>query len=194
MSVYLSMAAFALVASITPGPVNLVALGSAAQYGLMPALRHVLGATLGFVLLLVLSGFGLHQLLDALPGLARAIQWAGVAFLLWMAWRLALDDGQLSARSQLRRPSLWYGALMQWLNPKAWVAALAGMSAYVADGDRALIWQFAGLYLVICYVSVGSWAYAGSHLRRYLQQPARVRQFNRLMALLLLGSAALLAV
>ncbi|KPC51349.1 LysE family translocator [Amantichitinum ursilacus] len=193
MSVYVSMAAFALVASITPGPVNLVALGSAAQFGFAPAMRHVLGATLGFVLLLVLTGLGLHQLLNAVPWLARSIQWAGVAFLLWMAWRLASDDGQLSTRTQQRQPSLWYGALMQWLNPKAWVAALAGMSAYVADGDRALIWQFAVLYLVICYVSVGAWAYAGSYLRSYLQQPARIRRFNRVMALLLVGSAALLA-
>nr|BFE96380.1 hypothetical protein GCM10020185_69160 [Pseudomonas brassicacearum subsp. brassicacearum] len=58
MSLILSMAAFALVASITPGPVNIVALSSGARYGFRATLRHVGGATLGFVLLLVLMGLG----------------------------------------------------------------------------------------------------------------------------------------
>ncbi|KAB0543471.1 LysE family translocator, partial [Pseudomonas palleroniana] len=49
MSLILSMAAFALVASITPGPVNIVALSSGARYGFRATLRHVGGATLGFV-------------------------------------------------------------------------------------------------------------------------------------------------
>ena len=54
MNLMISMAAFALVASITPGPVNIVALGAGAQYGFRASQRHVAGATLGFVLLLVL--------------------------------------------------------------------------------------------------------------------------------------------
>ena len=48
MSDVLSMSAFALAASITPGPVNVVALGAGAQYGLRAGMRHVTGATVGF--------------------------------------------------------------------------------------------------------------------------------------------------
>ena len=54
MSLLLSMAAFALASSISPGPVNIVALSAGAQFGLRPAMRHVSGATLGFTLLLLL--------------------------------------------------------------------------------------------------------------------------------------------
>ena len=56
MSLIISMATFALVASITPGPVNIVALSSGAQFGFRASQRHVAGATLGFVVLLVLMG------------------------------------------------------------------------------------------------------------------------------------------
>ena len=59
MSLIMSMAAFALAASITPGPVNIVALGSGARFGFRASQRHVAGATLGFVLLLVLMLAGL---------------------------------------------------------------------------------------------------------------------------------------
>lgn len=192
MSLIISMAAFALVASITPGPVNIVALSSGARYGFRASQRHVAGATLGFVLLLVLMGLGLHELLEIWPGLTQVVQWAGVAFLLFMAFKLASDNGQVNAKDSGRAPSMLYGALMQWLNPKAWLACVAGMGAFVANGEARLIWQFAAVYLVICYVSVGCWVYAGTFLRGYLNNPAGMRWFNRSMALLLAGSAAYL--
>lgn len=189
MSVFISMAAFALASSITPGPVNIVALSSGARFGFWPSMRHVLGATLGFTLLLVLIGFGLHETLRQWPFLTRAIQWAGVAFLLYMAVRLAADDGQLNVRQESARPSLLYGALMQWLNPKAWLASIAGMGVFVANGEARLIWQFSAIYCVVCYLSLGCWAYAGSFLSPYLRSAAGVRLFNRLMAALLVGCA-----
>ncbi|MFW6753138.1 LysE family translocator [Pseudomonas glycinae] len=189
MSLIVSMAAFALAASITPGPVNIVALSSGAQFGFRASQRHVAGATLGFVLLLVLMGLGLHEVLKLWPSLTRVVQLAGVAFLLFMAWKLATDDGQLSAGESKRAPSMLYGAVMQWLNPKAWLACVAGMGAFVADGEARLVWQFAAVYLVICYLSVGCWAYAGTFLRGYLGNPAGMRLFNRVMASLLAVSA-----
>ena len=192
MSILVSMAAFALASSISPGPVNVVALSSGAQYGFRASMRHVTGATVGFTLLLVLTGLGLHELLLRLPFLTDAIQMAGVAFLLCMAWKLAVDDGRLQADEHGKGPSLLNGAAMQWLNPKAWLASVAGMGAFAADGDALLVWQFAVVYFVICYVSIACWAYAGAFLRHYLGEPARMRLFNRVMAFLLAVSAAYL--
>ncbi|SIT41970.1 Lysine exporter protein (LYSE/YGGA) [Paraburkholderia ribeironis] len=189
MTVLLSMAAFALASSISPGPVNVVALSAGAQHGLAASMRHVTGATVGFTVLLLLIGLGLHELLARLPSLIDVVKWAGVGFLLYMACKLAIDDGQLGADKPARGPSFAYGAAMQWLNPKAWLASLAGMGAYAANGDSALLWQFTALYFVICYLSIGSWAYAGTFLRRHLQNPRRIRLFNRVMAALLAASA-----
>ena len=97
MSIFISMAAFALAASISPGPVNIVALSAGARYGLRASLRHVGGATIGFTALLVLVGLGLHELLLHWRWLTSAIQLAGVAFLLYMACKLALDGSAKKA-------------------------------------------------------------------------------------------------
>ncbi|AJC15799.1 LysE family translocator [Pandoraea sputorum] len=191
MTVFYSMAAFALAASITPGPVNVVALGSGARYGLMPSLRHVTGATVGFVALLVAVGFGVYELLQRVPVLLHAIQWFGVAFLLYMAYKLAVDNGELGDANTQRGPTLSHGAVMQWLNPKAWLAALAGMGAYTG-GNPTRIWQFAAIYFVVCWLSVGCWAAAGAMLRHHMRDPKRVRRLNRVMAALLAGSAVYL--
>jgi threonine/homoserine/homoserine lactone efflux protein len=189
MDPYLSMAAFALASSITPGPVNLVALNCGARFGFRASARHITGATVGVTLLLLLIGLGLYELLERAPILMRGIQWGGVAFLLYMAWRLAVDDGRLEPAAAGNGPSLLDGALMQWLNPKAWLASVAGMGLFAANGDVLRVWLFAGLYFVICYGSIACWAGAGAFLSRYLQAPGRVRWLNRTMALLLAGSA-----
>ncbi len=77
MSLLLSMAGFALAMSISPGPVNLVALSAGAQYGFRASLRHVVGATLGFILLLLLMGLGLGAALSHWP--VRSVASAGEA-------------------------------------------------------------------------------------------------------------------
>ncbi|HDS1738074.1 LysE family translocator [Pseudomonas sp. BP8] len=191
MSLSLSMAAFALAASISPGPVNMVALGSGARHGLRASLKHAAGATLGFCLLLVIVGLGLHELLLRWPLIGRLLHWGGVLFLLYMAWRLAADDGELGSERQRPAPTAWHGAAMQWLNPKAWLAAVAGVGAYTG-GEQQLLWLFTWIYGPICFVSIASWAWAGSVIRQYLGNPRHMRWFNRTLAGLLVASALFL--
>lgn len=192
MSLIMSMAAFALATSITPGPVNVVALGSGARFGFAASQKHVAGAALGFTLLLVLIGLGLHEVLARWPILTQGIQWGGVVFLLYMAYKLTMDDGRLDAQDAAVAPSMLYGAIMQWLNPKAWLACVAGMGLFAADGDAVRVWQLAAVYLVICYLSVACWSYVGTFFRRYLSNARGMRLFNRAMALLLVISVAYL--
>ena len=78
---------------------------------------------------------------------------------------------------------------MQWLNPTAWLAAVAGMGAFVSGGEATLIWAFALIYFVVCYLSVACWAYTGAFLSRYLHSTRRIRLFNRGMAAMLAGCA-----
>ncbi|PVZ20192.1 MULTISPECIES: LysE family translocator [unclassified Pseudomonas] len=189
MHLDLSMAGFALATSITPGPVNLVALASAGQHGLRPALRHVTGATLGFIVLLVASGAGLLAVMGTQQGVAQALRIGGVAYLLWLAWGLARDRGDIG-EAKGGRPSYWRGALMQWLNPKAWLACAAGVAAF-ADGAQGIA-RFAAIYLVVCWLSLACWAWAGAVLQRRLGDARRWRLFNRLMAALLAASAGYL--
>ena len=101
------------------------------------------------------------------------------------------DDGRLgSAETPGRRPSLFAGAALQWLNPKAWLAAVSGIAVYAADASAGTVWRFAAIYFVVCWTSVAAWAGAGGLVRRTLREPRRLRLFNRAMALLLAAGAA----
>lgn len=188
LSLFLSMSAFALASSITPGPVNILSLSAGVQHGFRSTMRHVTGATVGFTLLLLLIGLGMHELLQTQPRLIQLIRWFGVAFLLYMAVQLAKDSGELSDAGN-NKPLFLHGALMQWLNPKAWLASIAGMGAYATDGDVRLVLQFSAIYFVVCYASLALWAYAGALLHNHFTEPRHLRLFNRTMATLLTASA-----
>ncbi|MBN7822132.1 LysE family translocator [Bowmanella yangjiangensis] len=181
----LSMGAFALAASISPGPVNLVCLSSGTRYPVAQGLIFVTGATLGFVLLFLAIGLGLYSAMQLVAGLDNLLRWLGAVFLLYLSLQLMRDNGRLSDDRKLSAPGFFTGALMQWLNPKAWLASASGIAAYTNGQD---IWQvavFAGLYLPICWLSLSCWVYAGAYLQRHVHRPLTMIIINRTLALLL---------
>lgn len=192
LSLILPMSAFALVASISPGPVNIVGLSSGARYPLSKGLVFITGATLGFVILFLAIGYGLSALLVTFPNFEKWLTWAGIAFLLYLSYRLVRDDGKINAEAIVKVPGFFTGFLMQWLNPKAWIASAASIGAYTNNGDIAQVWLFAGLYLPICWLSLSCWVYAGAFMRQKVQQPKTLRTINRVLAVLLAGSCILL--
>lgn len=188
LSLILPMAAFALAASISPGPVNLMCLSSGTRYPLSRGLIFVTGATLGFIALFVTIGLGLYSVLALVPGFNAGLRWAGVAFLLYLSVQLFRDNGQLPQDEIHRAPGFATGAVMQWLNPKAWLASASGIGAYTSGNNLGEIILFAALYLPICWLSLSCWVYAGVFLRRYIQRPIVLITLNRALAVLLAGS------
>jgi threonine/homoserine/homoserine lactone efflux protein len=125
--------------------------------------------------------------------LTQGLRWAGSAFLLSMAWRLAGDRGSVGAdagadASTSRRPSMLAGAAMQWLNPKAWLATLSGTAVY----GIAQVGQFAAIYFGVCFASIAAWAVAGGTLTTRLVDGRTLRRFNIAMAALLAASAVVM--
>ncbi|REC95176.1 LysE family translocator [Kushneria indalinina] len=182
-----SMAAFALAASLTPGPVNIVALSTGLNHGFRRSLRHITGASVGFTLLLVLVGVGLQSLFLHVPLAGELLRWAGVAFLLYMAAMLVRASGKEVNATPVAAPSFYQGALMQWLNPKAWVASAAAVSAYTRDGVQMV--ALTAIFFILCYASISAWAAMGHWLGARLTQPRHLRRLNRAMAALLVASA-----
>ncbi|WP_404419255.1 LysE family translocator [Marinospirillum sp.] len=191
-SLLLSMSIFALAASISPGPVNLVGLSSGTRYPLGKGLIFITGATLGFIALFLAVGLGLYSLMLQFPLLQEALGWAGVAFLLYLSLRLAMDSGQLPEEGDQLAPGFLTGILMQALNPKAWLAAASGIGVYTSGQSWEQLLVFAALYLPICWLSLASWVYAGAFLRRNIQKPRNLVRLNRFLAALLASTCVYL--
>jgi threonine/homoserine/homoserine lactone efflux protein len=194
ISLILPMTAFALAASISPGPVNLVCLSSGIRYPFSRGLIFVTGATLGFIVLFLTIGLGLFSALMVVPEFNIILRGAGVAFLLYLSVQLYRNDGRLPGHENHNAPGFITGAVMQWFNPKAWLASASGIGAYTSGHDFYEVIIFATLYLPICWLSLSCWVYAGAFLRRYIQRPRVLVIFNRVLALLLAASCIYLLI
>jgi threonine/homoserine/homoserine lactone efflux protein len=121
---------------------------------------------------------------------------AGAAFLCYLAWKLWQADGTATEGSIAAPPAFWEGVAAQWVNPKAWIVAIAGIAAYAVPGElyTASVIAMGAIFLVVCFPSVGAWAVIGAAARNLLRSPPAIRRFNRSMALLLLASVGTLFV
>lgn len=189
----LALVMFVCVASLTPGPNNIMLMASGVNYGFRRTLPHMAGVTLGFMLMLAIVGAGLGQVFLAVPGAHLALSVVSIVYLLWLAWKLAraraVEDGQGSGAG--RPMSFMQAAAFQWVNPKAWVFALSVCGAYL--DPKAFSASFIAVLAVCGLVSVpcvALWAGFGAALSRFLAHPLWVRVFNLVMAGLLVLSLA----
>ncbi|KPP84304.1 MAG: putative threonine efflux protein [Rhodobacteraceae bacterium HLUCCO07] len=180
---------FALVSSITPGPNNLMLMASGANFGFRRSIPHMLGIGIGFVVMVFLVGAGLIQVFDAFPISYTLLRIGSVCYLLWLAWRIANaappEDGADPGAHPL---SFLQAALFQWVNPKAWTMALTAVTLYAPDRSMAAIALVALIFGAVNLPSVSTWTILGQQMRRILTNPARLRAFNRAMALLLVAT------
>ncbi len=194
----LALTVFALVGSFTPGPNNTIATVTGANFGLRAALPHVFGVPFGFATMLLAAAGGVAAVLIASPLASQALKWAGVAYLLWLAWVLARsnDRGLVQPTGPFKLPlSFVQSAVFQYLNPKAWMLAVATAGTFFA-GERPLL-RGALASLVFGVAALGSimlWASVGAALRGWLSRGRRLRFFNAAMGFLLATTAVWMAV
>ncbi len=182
------LATFAFVTSITPGPNNLMLLSSGANYGFRRSLPHMAGITLGHVFMTVLVGVGVLELFEIWPWLFQLMMLLSIAYLLYLAWRIATASAPEASDASGRPLTFLQAALFQWVNPKAWAMSLTAVTVYTEQRSFSQVLVVAGCFGLVNLPSVSAWAAAGQQLRRWLLLPGRLRVFNIVMAVLLVAS------
>jgi threonine/homoserine/homoserine lactone efflux protein len=183
--------------SFSPGPNTTLSAAIAANLGLRRALRFCLAVPAGWTLLMLACGLGLGTVVTGMPALRTGVQLAGGAYLVWLAWKLA--GSRRLAEAEARRLDVGFaeGMGLQFLNIKAWMLALTLSAGWVVNaagqpatnpGQRLAI--ICALMAAFAFTSNFAYALAGSLLRGWLAQGARLLWFNRALALVLLATAA----
>ncbi|WP_298825523.1 LysE family transporter [uncultured Piscinibacter sp.] len=191
-----ALMSFATAMSFTPGPNTTLSTALGANLGLRRALPFIVAVPAGWTLLMLLCGLGLAALVLAAPALRLAVKFGGIAYLVWLAWKLTgvrrlgeADPAQLAV-------GFWQGVGLQFLNIKAWMLALALAAGWVTSAGSLPSTNPGERLAIVCVVMVGfaftsNFAYAlvGSLLRSWLARGRRLVVFNRVMAAVLLATA-----
>ena len=189
LDTFLALVLFAFTTSITPGPNNMMLFASGVNFGFRRTIPHMFGIGVGFFSLLIGVGLGLGALLHTVPVVYTVLKFAGGAYLVWIAWKIASSRSISEGKSAVRPMSFFSAAAFQWVNPKAWVMAVTAMATYTNPelylGSVLLV----GLaFAAVNVPSVSTWAGFGSALREWLSDPVRLKWFNISMAVLLVAS------
>lgn len=189
METLLPLLGFAVATSVTPGPNVLMVAAAAANHGVRATVPHMLGITLGFAAMLLIVGLGLAGPFAAWPLLHTVLKWGGAAWLLVLAWKIARAGAPGEGPS---RPPLGFvgAALFQWVNPKAWMIAIAAIPAFTTpSGDLlAETLRISAAFALVCFPCTAVWAGLGAGAGRVLGTPAALRAFNFAMAALMVAS------
>ena len=189
-SLLIAFVMFAVVMFFTPGPNNIMLLSSGLTYGFRPTIPHIMGITFGFAFMVGAVGLGLGTIFIAYPVLQTILKYAGVAYLVYLAWAIAMSEPVKPDQDNRRGPMTFWGAAMfQWVNAKGWVMVIGTITAYAAIA--AYPWNIliqVSLSLILGALSCTAWALFGSSLRPILTSHRAVRAFNIVMAVLLLAS------
>ncbi|MCF3642255.1 LysE family translocator [Rhizobium sp. TRM95111] len=164
----------------------------AAGEGRKPGLATVAGVALGLALLGLAAAVGLAELISQSRPVYEVLRWAGVLFLLYLAfdaWRdAALDDAprDRSSLSYFRR-----GLVTNLLNPKAALFFITVLPAFVDPAGPLLTQNVA---LVAVYVAVATAVHAAivvlaAAFEPILTDPERERRVRRVLSLLLAAVA-----
>ncbi len=187
---FLSLILFVVAGAGTPGPNNTIVMASGAAFGFRRTVAAIAGINIGFPVMIVLVGLGLGGALTQWPFLLDLIRPLGVAYLLWLAWKIAAGPTDLKARREGRPPGFVQMALFQFVNPKAWTLALAALSTFTGFWDSFLlevlvIAGIAGLFGAPC---TAAWTLLGVGAGQLISRPQHMRIFNLVMASLLVVS------
>ncbi|MBW9055316.1 LysE family translocator [Rhizobium mesosinicum] len=189
LDTFLALLLFAFTTSITPGPNNMMLFASGVNFGFRRTIPHMFGIGAGFLSLLLGVGLGLCALLHTMPVVYTALKFAGGAYLVWIAWKIATSRSLSEGKSGAKPISFLGAAAFQWVNPKAWVMAVTAMATYTNPQLYMISVLLVGLaFAAVNVPSVSTWAGFGSALREWLSDPARLKWFNITMAVLLVLS------
>ncbi|MGC2192601.1 MAG: LysE family translocator [Candidatus Dormiibacterota bacterium] len=179
---------YILIASITPGPNNVMLTTVGVTKGHLAALKTAAGVSVGWGIQVAVCGLGLAEVIRAVPILAAIIEGFAIAYLLWIAWKLWHADQIGSAA-----PALGFGGaiLFQWVNPKAITMSLSVAGLFVVHSGTAIHpWSALAVALAVVllnYPCVTSWGLLGSSLTGWLTRPGQAQRFNRAAAIALVA-------
>ena len=185
-SLFSALVAFYFTMFFTPGPNNAMLTASGMKFGFTRTLPHLIGISLGHIIQIGLTCFGLASLFLIYPQIQFYMKILCFLYLLYLGWKMI---GSFSSiQKDTGRPLKFYEAsLFQFINPKAWSIAVTVASGFFPTEEN--------VYIGVAFVTITAavinlptcslWALFGSGLRKFVNNKKTKKLIEYLLAVLL---------
>jgi threonine/homoserine/homoserine lactone efflux protein len=177
----------AFIVCLAPGIGVVYTLSAALGQGMRGGFWASVGCTFATVLHLAVALAGLAAVLHASAVLFQAVKFAGVAYLMWMAWAVLKGAGGVTVAAAPPQPAgriVWRGIVLNILNPKIPMFFVAFLPQFVgpAAGIATLVELGLGFTAMTFVVFLGYAALAASGREAVLGRPAVMAWLRRAFA------------
>jgi threonine/homoserine/homoserine lactone efflux protein len=178
----LVVTALAVMGSPGPSTVSITAVGGA--FGVRKSIPYLWGLVIGTMAVLLAVAVGLTAARLSIPNVAVVLTTASIAYIVYLAYRIATAPPLAEIDSAVAAPSLWGGVALGVANPKAYVAIAAVFAANRLSDDATLdaIEKTIALTALIVLIHV-VWLLAGAVFAALLRDPVRSRIVNIVLAI-----------
>jgi threonine/homoserine/homoserine lactone efflux protein len=191
-----------LIVVATPGTGVLYTLAAGLARGARASIVAATGCTLGIVPHMLAAITGLAALLHTSAVAFQVLKYAGVAYLLWMAWTTVREKGALavdeSAAPRSAARVIVSGVLVNVLNPKLTIFFFAFLPQFVdagAGGTLPQMLQLSAVFMLVTFVVFACYGvFAAAVRRRVVSRPAVMTWLRRVFAGAFVAMGARLAV
>jgi threonine/homoserine/homoserine lactone efflux protein len=196
-----SLLLFALVyfaAVATPGPGIAALVARVLGHGLKGVAPFIAGYVAGDMIWLVLAGTGLSVLANTFSGLFLALKYAGAAYLLFVAWKMATGSAASGAApsTSSRGWRAFFGSLSLTLgNPKVMIIFLSIMPLVVdfKSLTPVALAEISMLCTVVISATLAAYALAANRARTLIRSTRAMRFAHRAAAGVMAGVAVAVA-
>ena len=185
----------------SPGTGAAVTIATGLSRGTRTAAVAALGCTLGIVPHMLAAVTGLAALLHASSLAFEAVKFAGVAYLLYLAWMTWREQGVLAIEADGAQRSDWqvirHAVLVNLLNPKLSMFFLAFLPQFIAPDEAAptvAMLQLSAIFMAMTFAVFALYgAFAARMRERVLSSPTAMAWLRRSFAATFVALGAKLA-
>ena len=175
---------YCIVNAFTPGPGNILALNTVTNYGRKRGRPLFLGIFAGYYVVQAVCAVFVFGANSFLPGILQILKYVGAAYILWLAFHIALSKPEIDNNS--RSASFVRGFMLQFVNVKIYMFGITALTGYIVDYSTSfgVYFLFEMLIATIGTLATITWIGLGILIQKYYLKYYRV--INIVLALTLL--------
>jgi len=202
MTIYglLTFCAVYALAVAAPGPGIAAIIARGLAHGFKGAPAFIAGFLVGDLVWFAIAATGLAALAKTAATLFVAIKWAGVAYLLYLAYKLwTAPAEQVAVDSADEKQHGWRAFLASLMltlaNPKAILFFLALLPTVIdlASMNAVRFAEISAAIVVVQPLVLGAYAFLAARARELFTTPKAVRRLNRSSGVAMAGAAVVIA-
>ena len=191
---YFAFVLAALALALVPGPTVTVIIANSLKHGTRAGLMNVLGTQVGVVIWLGIAALGLGAAIQLMGVWFVLLRYAGAAYLIWLAYKLFMSNGDLAVATDRARPRgsfFLQGFVVIMSNPKMLVLFGALIPPFIPAGaDVMRTTLILGVtFMAIAAIGDTAYALAAGRAGVWLSRK-RIRAIEIISGSFLVGGAA----